>query len=173
MRKGTFNPNCRACGGLRVKRPSGVYRCPPCDVKSVQRRNARLGKQLYNPKWRAARTKYRNQIRPSGLTNDRRYFLRKHYKLEEAVYVEMLARQNNKCAICQTEFVKKPCVDHDHRTKTVRGLLCKHCNLAIGQFKDDSATLRSAADYLDKHRPKELQNDQTPQTNTEEPRQAS
>ena len=41
------------------------------------------------------------------------------------------------------------CVDHSHVTNTVRGLLCDHCNRAIGMLGDDPATLRRAAAYLE------------------------
>ena len=60
------------------------------------------------------------------------------------------------CAICGTDdpnfgHVKTFSVDHDHETGKVRGLLCLHCNLGLGKFKDNSTNLRKAADYLDKH----------------------
>jgi hypothetical protein len=52
------------------------------------------------------------------------------------------------CAIC-----KEPgsCVDHDHATGSARGCLCRNCNLGVGNFRDNPARLRAAADYLEKH----------------------
>jgi hypothetical protein len=41
------------------------------------------------------------------------------------------------------------CVDHDHKTRKVRDLLCDRCNIGLGNYKHDSATMRRAADYLD------------------------
>lgn len=82
--------------------------------------------------------------------------------LSNAAFEEMRDSQGNACAICRITFddlLVLPCVDHDHeaersgvpRHQTVRGLLCRMCNLAIGNMKDDPARLRSAADYLDAH----------------------
>lgn len=42
-------------------------------------------------------------------------------------------------------------VDHDHSTGTVRGLLCAHCNLSVGQARDNATVLRRLAQYLDSH----------------------
>ncbi|KKK77559.1 hypothetical protein LCGC14_2852360, partial [marine sediment metagenome] len=65
------------------------------------------------------------------------------------LYVE----QEGCCAICgkhQSEFKRALDVDHDHKTKVIRGLLCSNCNIAIGKLKDNPVLLRKAADYLEK-----------------------
>ena len=67
--------------------------------------------------------------------------------------------QNNRCAICgihadgipHKNFKHNPLViDHCHETDEFRGLLCPTCNIGLGQFKDNPALLRMAAEYLDK-----------------------
>jgi hypothetical protein len=73
--------------------------------------------------------------------------------------VELLAeRQAWRCAICQrpqtlekrsfdngSRFV----VDHCHVTGAVRGLLCHHCNVGIGAFRDSPRLLRAATRYVE------------------------
>jgi hypothetical protein len=61
----------------------------------------------------------------------------------------MLDKQNGMCAICQTAPAAH--VDHDHETGAVRALLCFNCNGGLGQFRDDPAVLRAAADYVEEH----------------------
>jgi hypothetical protein len=58
--------------------------------------------------------------------------------------------QFNRCEICSVEFDTRtsPCVDHDHDTGKVRGLLCKHCNFAIGHLHNSPRNAMSAAVYL-------------------------
>ena len=41
------------------------------------------------------------------------------------------------------------CVDHDHVTGRVRGLLCTPCNKGMGILRDDPQLLRRLADYLE------------------------
>src|SRR5690606_31502702 len=46
---------------------------------------------------------------------------------------------NPKCYICsRKQTSKKLCIDHDHKTGKVRGLLCNKCNRALGLFQDSS-----------------------------------
>jgi hypothetical protein len=62
-----------------------------------------------------------------------------------------LTRANQECEICHNdgnEHKKGLCVDHDHNTGIVRGILCGHCNVAIGMFKDDIIKLNQAIKYL-------------------------
>ena len=40
-------------------------------------------------------------------------------------------------------------VDHCHRSRQVRGLLCNRCNTMIGQARERPEVLRAGADYLE------------------------
>lgn len=61
------------------------------------------------------------------------------YNLPNDGYQFLLSSQGGACAICKKKS-DPLCVDHDHSTGAVRGLLCRSCNLAIG-YLDDSPTL--------------------------------
>ena len=80
--------------------------------------------------------------------------LRIKYGITLDDYKVMLEEQDNCCAICDQPFDPNadkwnlPHVDHCHATGTVRGLLCKGCNLGIGHLKDNIATLEAAILYL-------------------------
>jgi hypothetical protein len=46
-------------------------------------------------------------------------------------------RQNFQCAICPTPLtVRTGCLDHDHFTGIVRGVLCRNCNGIEGKIKN-------------------------------------
>jgi hypothetical protein len=64
----------------------------------------------------------------------------------------LIIKQNNCCAICNNVFKNSvdTCVDHCHNTKKVRGLLCNHCNRAIGLFRESVKTMQNAINYLNK-----------------------
>jgi hypothetical protein len=72
------------------------------------------------------------------------------YGLTPEAFDELLAGQGGCCAICRTTEAGKKgwCVDHNHATGQVRGLLCASCNLAIGYMADDPARHEAAARYL-------------------------
>lgn len=65
----------------------------------------------------------------------------------------LLHEQGNCCAICRlnVEASTHPfCVDHDHESGAIRGVLCRDCNLALGMFKDDPIKISNALNYLSK-----------------------
>jgi hypothetical protein len=85
----------------------------------------------------------------------REYNLHRYQGMTIDAFNAMLAEQGGVCAICgQPETatrngkVRWLCVDHDHKTGDVRGLLCVGCNTAIGYAQDDPTRLEAAAAYL-------------------------
>lgn len=81
----------------------------------------------------------------------------KQYGITEAEYDGFFMQQNGLCALClQPETathrvsgnVLSLAIDHCHNTGKVRGLLCKHCNQAIGLLKHSTEILNRAVAYL-------------------------
>lgn len=77
----------------------------------------------------------------------------KKYGLALPDYEAMLIAQEGKCAICKKPPEGKTrwgklLIDHDHETGAVRGLLCSHCNTALGYMEDDPHILVAAAKYV-------------------------
>jgi len=85
--------------------------------------------------------------------------LRKKYGLTVDVFNAMQNSQNNKCAICNRSFEDRAknyfgggvCVDHNHKSGRVRGLLCNECNLALGYLEDNPFRVFSIIGYLIKN----------------------
>jgi Zn finger protein HypA/HybF involved in hydrogenase expression len=69
---------------------------------------------------------------------------------EQSVAVETYI--GRPCAICSTTITQRGkhgyCVDHDHETGIVRGIICSRCNTALGLFEDNPDRLRTALSYL-------------------------
>ena len=92
--------------------------------------------------------------------NRRRAKLKYRYRLTDDEVDQLIDGQHGLCAICErppsdentrAHWGGKLCVDHDHETGKVRGLVCNDCNLALGYGKTPEI-LRRAADYLDRNR---------------------
>lgn len=86
---------------------------------------------------------------PKGREGQARRMRRYRYGLEPEDYARLVAEYPS-CPICGVPFGETtPCVDHDHKTEKVRGLLCDVCNRGIGYFADDPARLAAAISYLE------------------------
>lgn len=97
--------------------------------------------------------KSRNRAREFYKANEesvRGYWLKRNYGISLGQYNELFSKQGGVCAICglQNKNGKRLHVDHDHKTKLVRGLLCSPCNLGIGIFRDSIEILDKAKAYL-------------------------
>jgi len=100
---------------------------------------------------------YREEFPEKAKKQVRSSKLKIKYGIDLKQFDDMKSAQNNKCAICNSEFIdpKYTCVDHNHATGTVREILCGHCNTMLGLAKENTKTLKSAIMYLNKHAKKE------------------
>jgi len=82
--------------------------------------------------------------------------LRRRYGITIQEYTEILEAQGNCCATCGAKEPggrwKSFAVDHDHKTGKVRGMLCKSCNIALGEVDDNLQTLHAMVEYLKRNR---------------------
>lgn len=105
-----------------------------------QRRKASLKK--YNAK--------RNLSPERKLLNYKSH-LKTTYGMTVKQYEDMYKVQNGLCAICAriNTSGKRMYIDHNHVTGKIRGLLCRKCNLLLGNAEDNIFTLIAAQDYLE------------------------
>lgn len=89
----------------------------------------------------------RNREKILKANRERRWFKRFGITAEE--YAQLLKKQKGRCAICRTKPTNvRLAVDHNHKTKIVRGLLCGKCNMALGLLNDNTKILEKAIEYL-------------------------
>ena len=62
-------------------------------------------------------------------------------------YEERYSQLEGRCEICN-DFQPTLCVDHDHKTGLVRGLLCRPCNLGLSAFKEEPKIFLNAEAYM-------------------------
>lgn len=142
----------------------GRRRCSMCDqAKSLSEfrihrpRNGPPRRERFCKSCHDARAHARRHT-PKVKQQGRKSYLRRKYGLGEVSYERMCKACGGLCEICrqpETRITRGTgiahlCVDHNHVTGEVRGLLCHLCNVLIGNAREDPAILHAAADYLRK-----------------------
>lgn len=83
--------------------------------------------------------------------------LRKKFGLTLEDFMELGEGQNWKCKICGEKHVAavegvrhspRLQIDHNHKSNKIRGLLCRRCNVVLGQVNDDIGLLAKMVTYL-------------------------
>lgn len=108
--------------------------------REAKRRYNRLNREKVNAEERARRARD-----PIAFHTTK---LRFRYGINHDQYQALYEAQGGLCAVCR----ERPAVDvdHDHANGIVRGLVCRSCNVGMGQFKDDPVLLRKALAYLER-----------------------
>jgi hypothetical protein len=132
----------KVCTGCKVDKPKTEYpkrydrasgvrpKCTECQRGiDGKRRKTESGKKSYRSKaWKL-----------QGIKITYEEYLAKYEKL------------NGCCEICNIKL-DSLCVDHNHTTGSIRGLLCTACNLGIEHFKESEQNMNSAIKYLQNYK---------------------
>ncbi len=148
----------KVCSKCKIDKPFSEYfkdnlrkigiRCKCKACCSEETKNWRVKNRSeynnYAAMWRA-----KNPGRQHQMEIKRRYAM----SLEE--YNALLVKQECKCVICGYQHDPsrqrgRLYVDHCHKTKGIRGLLCSNCNKGLGCFADRTELLTKAIEYLTK-----------------------
>lgn len=149
-----------------MKRPAeGV--CPVCETVFVQPARKQGGgkRTIYcshkccaldwaqgnGGKRKASITKYESipANKTARVLRSRAYTLKKYGWTEED-FAAQLVRQHYACRGCLNRIERGTArIDHDHKTNTIRGLLCDSCNWGLGHLRDNPATLRRLMAHMD------------------------
>ena len=125
--------------------------CSTQDRKDWHANRSSEQKEKMNARRRAYLSKNEDHRRKITKKYIFKYDLKKKYNLSVEQYEQMCKDHNHVCAICNKPEPRKNgrlCVDHNHKTDKVRGLLCSKCNAGLGLFKDNPKLLLKAIEYL-------------------------
>ena len=127
----------------------GKWKCPMCNEYKLPEEfhnNSSTINGLEHQCKKCRKNYYTTEGRAS------KYMMKQKFNMTIEQYDELLEKQNGVCAICgrlNTDPQKgRFCIDHDHKTGKVRGLLCTKCNIALGDFDDNINSLAKAIKYL-------------------------
>ncbi len=77
-------------------------------------------------------------------------YLQRTYGITSEEYDKLLAVYGGGCWICGKKAKNRRLhVEHDHKTKVVRGITCWSCNKLLKMANDSAKVLFDAADYVE------------------------
>jgi hypothetical protein len=169
---------CVTCGARAYKHTNGSFGkwCSPCRrIAEARETCAKCGQDRGDSShpgycricYRASAKSAREKNLAVYALKDRRQALKRKYGMTLADFDRILASQGGGCAVCNaasSAITTGPRgaktglhVDHDHACcpgeytcgECIRGILCQSCNNVLGRVKDNPATLRALAAYLE------------------------
>ena len=97
--------------------------------------------------------------------------LKRIYGITMDEFERRVAEQSNMCAIegCFAPLTRDDkrtgaCIDHNHKTGQVRGIICRNCNLCLGLLDDDYNKIVGLAKYIKQY---ELKGESIKENNNE------
>lgn len=110
-------------------------------MKACSQRWAKNNRARLREHWRTWAAKVVN-----GVTNGKRWKLKLKYGITPEDYLARVSAVGGRCQACGNERPLN--VDHAHDDGHIRGMLCGHCNRAIGLLGDSLPGVEGALRYL-------------------------
>ncbi len=135
-----FSPTSKYLGVVQYRAD-----CKPCNAAragAIRAANPDKAREILN-RWR--------KKNPQKLAAQARRRKLRQYKITASEFDSRFVAQQGKCAICARVGLEL-CIDHEHESGKVRGLLCRMCNLGIGNLQDSVDNLQQAIKYLQSSR---------------------
>jgi hypothetical protein len=129
-------------------------KCKECTRKWQIKNKERL--REYNKNFRKNHKEYfRKYDREYGLKNAERRRSNKYksmYGISLENRDEILKSQDYKCKCCGKKLIglnpRLVCLDHNHTTGAIRGILCHYCNTSLGLMFEDPEKIQQLKDYV-------------------------
>ncbi len=127
------------------------WQCRACCHVSYKKRYAATKEE-----WKKQSQRWRSQNKQRIQEVQWRSEKKRRYGITEDQWHLLLEEQDGQCPICRISLrkygrgINVGVVDHDHETGSIRGLLCGHCNRALGLLNDSLEQLDRAISYLQK-----------------------
>ena len=123
---------------------SGLHRCKGCHRAKNKKYEKAIGKRYYHR---------HKEERRDIVAHQRR---QRVYGISKDLYEKLLTLQAGFCPICKQKPATPLCVDHDHVSGRVRGLICSDCNRALGLLRESPEVLETLGEYLQAKSPEHL-----------------
>lgn len=137
-------PKQKKCSSCMETMPAEAFALDKTTSTGLNSRCRPCHSAYYKNYYGKTKEKHRNKARANHL--------KRVYKIDATTFEAILQVQGGGCAICgETKCSTNKrhlCVDHNHKTGAIRGILCDTCNVGIGNLKDDVKLLRNAIAYL-------------------------
>lgn len=134
--------------------------CSKCEVeKPIEAFNKNTASKSPDKRYSHCKECANALARERYKTKDKFQYTKKMYGITKEDILKLADTQQYKCKLCTKPFEmyspeskRQFTVDHCHTSGKIRGLLCHHCNLGLGMFKDNTEVLRKAIQYLDENK---------------------
>lgn len=153
--KGTssgLNAQCRVCSS---KKHAIYYRMNKSKIQDSHRRW-----RLNNPETHRARGRRWTRKNPEKA---KAMYVRSDHGISMDEFQKMHDSQKGLCKVCSKPEraiyrgkTRSLCIDHNHKTGKIRGLLCHRCNVALGLLEDDFRIVESLLEYIKNDTPNSL-----------------
>ncbi len=139
----------KVCTRCQADKPLTEYFSRGGKLSHLYKSRCKSCMQQQRQQWALDNKQHLNEWRRKNWVEAGRRFRRRGATQE--LYDTLYEAQKGCCALCNEPEEKFAwlCIDHDHDTGRIRGLLCPNCNRGIGLLRDNSQLLRKAAEYIE------------------------